>query len=88
MLPSSRTRLDSSAGITSVAASRSAGLQERTRWRCSSTIGSRIVKLPSALVVQARLRFRPDGFPSHSMRWSRRRESGCSVLSVRVCRWP
>ncbi len=35
-LPSSRSRLDSSAGISSAAASRSAGLQERTRFRCSS----------------------------------------------------
>jgi len=44
--PSSRSRLDSSAGISSAAASRSAGSQVRTRFRCSS-ISSRIVNLPS-----------------------------------------
>ena len=45
-LPSSRSRLDSSAGIRSAAANRPAGLQERTRFRCAS-MSSRIVNLPS-----------------------------------------
>ena len=43
---SSRSRLDSSAGISSAAASRSAGLPERTRFRCSS-MSSRIVNSSS-----------------------------------------
>ena len=60
-LPSSRNRLDSSAGISSAAASRSAGLPERTRFRCAS-ISSRIVKLPTALVIQASFQNRPDDF--------------------------
>jgi hypothetical protein len=60
-LPSSRSRLNSSAGISSAAASRSAGLQERTRFRCSS-ISSWIVNLPSALGIQARFENRPDVF--------------------------
>jgi hypothetical protein len=41
-----RSRLFSSAGISNAAASRSAGLRERTRFRCSSS-SSRIVNLPS-----------------------------------------
>ena len=60
-LPSSRSRLDSSAGINSAPASRSAGSQERTRLRCSS-ISSRIVNFPSALGIQARFKNRPDDF--------------------------
>lgn len=60
-LPSGRSRLNSSAGISSAAASRSAGLRERTRFRCSS-ISSRIVNLLSALGIQARFQNRPDDF--------------------------
>jgi hypothetical protein len=60
-LPRNLSRLDSSARISSAAASRSAGLQERTRFRCSS-ISSRIVNLPSALGIQARFENRPDDF--------------------------
>ncbi len=64
-LSSSRSRLDSSTGISSAATSRSAGLPERTRFRCSS-ISSRIVNLPSALGIQARFENRPDDFiPSY-----------------------
>lgn len=60
-LLTSRNRLASSAGINSAPASRSAGLQERTRFRCSS-ISSRIVNFPSALGIQARFQNRPDDF--------------------------
>lgn len=79
---SRRNRLDSSAGISSAAASRSAGLQERTLFRCSSK-SSRIVNLPSSP--------RRKGSPSAaSLRGLRRNESyprtrRCSVLAFSVC---
>jgi hypothetical protein len=44
-LPSSRSSLDSSTGIRSAAASRSAGSHERTRVRCAS-MSSWIVNSP------------------------------------------
>jgi len=47
-LLSSRSRLDSSAVISSAAASRSAGLQEGTRFRCAS-MSSRVVNAPFLL---------------------------------------
>ena len=85
-LPSSRSRLDSSEGISSAAVSRSAGLRERTRFRCSS-ISSRIVNFPSALCIQARFQNRPDDFilPYFYEMESQPRESVFRIYRYGVC---